>query len=274
MSLYETPYKTAYLVHYTHMKKDTLVGIGALVLIIGGLIAYALVRPLPHPAESIADTSNLPEGSYIDHAKYYDIATNYATSTPLALSVGASANASAVALMKNFVASTIEQFKTDGKFANLTSNDIKVMGLDQGRKESLTVVYLMASSPHTVSYIYTVYEDTLGAHGNTVFKTFTFDTRTGKELHLSDLFVSADYLTVLSQMSKDMLTSQLGNMSVSQMIASGTTPDEKNFQNFFFDNESFVLLFPPYQVAPYAAGPQTVPFSASSLRNILRPEYR
>jgi hypothetical protein len=58
------------------------------------------------------------------------------------------------------------------------------------------------------------------------------------------------------------------------MLSAGTTPEEKNFANFFLDNQEFVLLFPPYQVAPYAAGPQTLRIPLPELSNILKQEYR
>lgn len=257
------------------MNKDTIIGALAILLALIGIIAYALLRPLPAKAPAIADRSGLPTGGYVEHAAYYDITASYATSTPLLASVGADADAAAVATMKNFVASTIAQFKADGNFANLTARDVQVMGLDKGRKETLNIVYLIASSSHTVSYIFTIYQDMLGAHGNTVFHTFTFDTRTGALLSLSDLFVpGSSYLATLSSTSRAALPTIIGEGADTNMIANGTMPEEKYFQNFFFDNKDFVVLFDPYAVAPYAAGPQTLRIPVSELANILKPDYR
>ncbi len=257
------------------MKKDTLIGAGAILVVLVGIIAYALLRPLPAKAPGTADASNLPAGSYTEHAAYYDIAANYATSTQLLTSVGASADAAAIAQMKNFVGSTIAQFKTDGKFDSLTAQDIKMMGFDQGRKETLNIVYLIASSPRTVSYIFTVYTDTLGAHGNTSFHTFTFDTTTGASLALSDVFTpSSPYSSTLSSLARTMLPGIIGDGADTGMIDSGTTPGNKNFENFFFDNKDFVVLFAPYQVAAYTAGPQTLRIPVSQLSSILKPDYR
>ena len=177
--------------------------------------------------------------------------------------------------MQDFVSDTITQFKTDGNFANLTPTDITTMGFDQGRKEKLQIVYLIASSPHTVSYIFTIYEDTLGAHGNTLFKTFTFDTTTGAPLALADLFSpSADYLDALSSISRAKLPAILGSSADTTFITNGTTPEDTNFANFFFDNHQLVILFAPYAVGPYTAGPQTLYIPASELSTILKPEYQ
>ncbi len=47
------------------------------------------------------------------------------------------------------------------------------------------------------------------------------------------------------------------------MLNSGTTAKVENFQDWYIDGTSLVIIFPPYQVAAYAAGEQTVtiPFS-------------
>lgn len=253
------------------MKKETIFGIGALLIIIAVVVFYAATKPLPAkaPGES-ASSMTLPVGSYIEHAEYYDIAANYASSTPLS----GEKNVAAIALMQKFISDTITQFKSDGNFANLTPEDIKTIGFDQGRKETLQIAYLIASSPRTISYIFTTYMDTLGAHGNTFFRTFTFDTTTGSPLSLADVFIGNSYLNTLSSISRAKLPGVIGKDADQSFITDGTTPDEKNFQNFFFDNKEFVILFDPYAVAPYSSGTQTLRIPLSELSSILKPEYR
>jgi hypothetical protein len=257
------------------MNKNTVLGVGALLIILATVVLYAATKPLPAkaPGESASGVA-LPASGYVEHADYYDIATNYASSTPLQ----GEKNTAAVALMQKFVSDTIEQFKTDGNFANLTAEDIKTMGFDQGRKETLQIAYLIASSPRTVSYIFTVYEDTLGAHGITFFHTFTFDTTTGTLLTLDDLFIPSvpgtSTLFVLSNLARTKLPGIIGDGADMKFIQDGTTLDEKNFQNFFFDNKDFVILFDPYAVAPYSSGPQTLRIPLSELTSILKPEYQ
>ncbi|OYV27430.1 MAG: hypothetical protein B7W98_01795 [Parcubacteria group bacterium 20-58-5] len=251
------------------MQRNTYIGIAVILVIFIGIVLYAATRPVP--AKAPGATVALPGNHYVEHAPYYDIAANYATSTPLA----AAENTVAVAEMKRFVADTIAQFKSDGNFATLTPQDAAKIGLGAGRKETLNIVYLTASSSHTVSYIFTVYEDTLGAHGNTFFKTFTFDTTSGAALTLADLFApGADYLGTLSSLARAKLPAITGQGADAAFITPDTTPDDKNFANFFFDNQNLVILFPPYAVAPYAAGPQTLRIPTSELANILKPEYR
>jgi len=247
------------------MQKNTLVGAAVILVILAGTVLYAAMRPMP------AKAPTLPEGGYTEHAQYYDIAANYATSTPLS----GNANTAAIALMQSFVADTIAQFKADGKFGSLTSEDITMMGFDKGRKETLNIVYLISSLPRTVSYIFTIYEDTLGAHGNTSFHTFTFDTASGVPLSLADLFLpGTDYLGKLSALARERLPGVIGQYGDAAMIASGTAPEDKNFENFFFDGNNLIILFSPYQVAAYAAGPQTLRIPLSELSTILKPAYR
>ncbi|MFA6414606.1 MAG: RsiV family protein [Candidatus Paceibacterota bacterium] len=247
------------------MKRDTLIGVVAFIALLAGVVGYAALRPAPAKAPGAASSTSSSE-----HTAYYDIATNYASSTPLLTKVSASADAAAVALMKQFVADTVAQFKTDGNFDHFSAEDIKMM---DGRKEKLQIVYLIASSPRTVSYIFTIYMDTLGAHGNTFFKTFTFDTTNGALLNLADLFTGA-YLSTLSTLAREKLPAIIGEGADTAFIQGGTTPEDKNFANFFFDNQDIVFVFPPYAVAPYSSGPQTLYIPLSELTSILKLAYR
>jgi len=253
-----------------HMDKNTLVGIGALVVIIGGLVLYVGLRPSP----AKAPTEDLPaalNGSYIEHADYYDIETAYPTETPLP----GDANEAAVTLMQGWVIETVSQFKTDGNFDNLTAEDITVLGFDQGRKEALKITYTTVSSPRTVSYFFTVYTDTLGAHPNAFFKTFTFDTATGAALSLGDLFIpGAKYLDQLSTIARAKLPGIIGQYTDTDYIKTGTELKDENFQNFIIDKATLNILFEPYQVGPYAIGSQTLPIPLADLASILKSEYK
>ena len=258
------------------MRRDTSLGILALIIVIGGLVWYSLGGPRTATAPGVTATSSLPAvGAYTDHGQYYDIAANYPTTTPME----GSANAAAIASMRSYVSSEIASFMQQGHFDTLTPTDVKMMGYDQGRKEKLQIVYLYSTSPagtpRTVSYIFTEYTDTLGAHGNTFFRTFTFDTKTGQELSIGDLFTpGSDYLAKLSSLSRSYLAQNLGQFADTQMVDAGTRAVEKSFQNFFLDNGTLAILFAPYDVAPYAAGPQTVRIPVSELSGLFNPAYK
>ena len=248
------------VVHMT-LQRKLLLGAG-IILIAGGAIWYATT----HTPQAGTSAAALPPSSYTASSTYYAIAANYATSTPLT----GSANTAAVLTMRQFVSGQIAQFKTDGHFSQMTPQEAQKAGFTGGRKATLEIKYLIAPAPHTISYIYTTYEDTLGAHGNLFFKTFTFDTSTGKLLTLGDLFTpGSTYLDTLSQIARAKLPAVIGAQMVSpQMLDAGTKPEAKNFANFFINGGDLVILFPPYAVAPYAAGPQTLRIPLTSLKDL------
>ena len=251
------------------MKYQNAVGFIVLALILGGIVWLAFAHT------AVAPSGPKESGTLSEDAKYYTVKAAYPTETALTATAGVAADAAAVAAMKQFELDTIAQFKTDGNFANLTPEDISMMGLDQGRQYALEMEYSTTTAPHSVSYVFTIYEDTLGAHPNGYFHTFTFDSTTGANLALGDLFTSgADYLHKLSNISRAELPAVIGTDADTSYIASGTTPDEANFGNFALDKDNLVLIFPPYQVGPYALGPETLYIPRTELKDILKPEYQ
>ncbi len=254
--------------------------IGALIL---GVITIGLVLWYmnEHPAPFINKPSQVGTGQNTtnagtvpltlnESAAYYDITASYPSTTSLKSGVGSNADAKAVALMKQFEQKEIADFKTQGNFANLTHDDVQIMGLDQ-RKESLEITYDSRSGTHTVSYLFTIHADTLGAHPNTYFRTFTFDTKTGTVLALGDIFVpGTDYLSLLSTKTRALLPAVLAQReggkasSVDKtMMNAGTEATIDSFQDWYIDGNNLVLLFPPYAVAPYSAGVITLPIPLS-----------
>jgi len=47
----------------------------------------------------------------------------------------------------------------------------------------------------------------------------------------------------------------------------------ENYQNWVLTPDALVFTFEQYQVAPYAAGPQTVTIPLSDVQDILAPEF-
>jgi hypothetical protein len=242
------------------MNKDTLIGGVVIIVVLGLIVGWGALRPAPQATPVT--------GSYSEHTAYYDIDAVYATSTPLK-----SGTEAAVGDMQNFIIDTAKAFK--GEFEHLTAEEAAFIGIREDRKPRLEISYATGAGPHTVSYMYAIYADTLGAHGNTTYKTFTFDPTSGKNLTLADLFIpEADYLKALSQLSRAKLPAVMGEYAVTSDIDRGTEPKEENFSNFFLTPSELVILFPAYQVAAYAAGPQALRISLAELTSILKPEYK
>lgn len=251
------------------MKNQIWVGYAVVVVVLTGIVWLALARPVTAP------TKSAESGVITETAQYYTVKAAYPSETPLKKSASTSADSAAVASMKQYELDTIAQFKSDGNFANLTAEDVEMLGFDQGRQEAIDIEYTATSSPHTVSYIFNEYADTLGAHPNQYYKTFTFDSSTGAELSLSELFTSnSTYLKKLSELSRAKLATMLGPDADQAYIASGTVPDDTSFQNFALDATNLVLIFPSYQVGPYVIGTQTLYIPRTELKDILKPEYR
>lgn len=252
------------------MNRNTLVGLIALAVVALGAFLYYGFWPAPAKAPGGSVTTSLTN-PYTEHGAYYDVSAAYPTSTPLPTK----ASEVVVDVMQGWMLATISQFKSDTNAENPSAEDSSVMGFDQGRKVSLDIKYQTFTAPHTVSYVFTTYEDTGGAHGNTFLTTFTFDTPTGTELALADLFTaSSGYLGKLSSIARAKLPGILGEMADTQMIEGGTAPEAKSFESWYLDGSSLVLLFPPYAVAAYAAGTQTLTIPLSNLADILKLEYR
>lgn len=223
-----------------------------------------------------------PEGSrqIRQSTEFYDIAVKYPDHTTLALSssAGPTAEAAALAAMEGWATQQVLGFIAMGDFANLTEEDKEMIGFNAGRKYTLDIDYTEYQSPQTVSYVFTAHIDTLGAHPNGYFKTFMFDKRTGKELTLGDIF-EGDWLSYVSAESEAQVRAHIAEMTASagadvSLFEEGLAPREGNFLSAYMDGGDIVILFDPYQVAAYAAGPQEVRIPRASVATMLRAEYR
>lgn len=228
----------------------------------------------PEVATSTPVAMKLPPQSIEEHATYYDIETSYPAETSLKTTASTKADTTAVGVMKAFVEKTIADFKREGNFANLSREDIQMFGLDK-RKQSLVIEFKEQAGAGTISYVYSIYLDTLGAHPNAFYRTFVFDAKIGSQLTLANLFLpKTTYLSRLSTLSREKLTESLGEFADADYIKDGTKPETDSFQSFSIDDTNLILTFPPYQVAPYAAGTQTVTIPLTELGDILKPAYR
>ena len=56
------------------------------------------------------------------------------------------------------------------------------------------------------------------------------------------------------------------------MIRGGATPNSENYQNLLFTKSGLLIVFDPYQVAPYAAGISEVTIPYETIAGIMDPE--
>jgi hypothetical protein len=117
-----------------------------------------------------------------------------------------------------------------------------------------------------------------GAHPNSSFFTITYDLKNGRELKLAELFKpGAKYLQAVSAYAiKDLQGRKMPdsdeNMGLAQDIfAEGAMAKAENYRNWIITKKGLMFSFDPYQVGPYAAGPQFVIVPYAVLREIAKP---
>lgn len=130
-------------------------------------------------------------------------------------------------------------------------------------------------SDDVVSVVYTVYEYTGGAHPNSFFRTFSFDLEANTVIEFRDMFAdNADVFAVLAPLVEADLAVQMGDFAESAWIADGTGENPDNYRNFALAEDEILFLFPPYQVAAYAAGGFEVRIPYTALSSILAPRFQ
>ena len=125
------------------------------------------------------------------------------------------------------------------------------------------------------SILFSIYEFTGGAHGNLYFHAITYDVANDMQIEFLDLFQEEfNPLWTISPIVQESLLMQLEDMSDADWIADGTGDEVfENYQNFVVTDEALVFHFPPYQVAPYAAGPQSVSIPWADINVVLAPPF-
>ncbi len=219
----------------------------------------------------VATSSDMYE--YLEDKPYYLIDVEYPSKTALS----ATANAKATRVIEQALADDIAQFKADSGLDTLTTEDVQIQGLGPDRKYAFGATYQTYQSASTVSYAFLIYQDTLGAHPNGLYQTFTFDMA-GNRLQLADLFKpGSNYLNRLSTLAYAGVVAQLRQkMEVDPQspeldtVRIGTSPTPETLQFFYVDGTTLHLLFPPYQVAAYAAGSFDVAIPMGQLADILK----
>lgn len=151
---------------------------------------------------------------------------------------------------------------------------LKSTGIGRGRaRANVDRIAFQAytASSRLLSIRFEQMRDTGGAHPNTTYASFAFDLGSQSQLKLTDVFSNVPAaLAVLSQLAERRMSMVLDGLVFPEGLAA--TPD--NFSVFVLDGADIVFTFPPYQVASYAQGTQTlrVPLCHPRLRPLLTPK--
>jgi hypothetical protein len=101
--------------------------------------------------------------------------------------------------------------------------------------------------------------------------TFNYDLEQGRELALGDLFAAdTGYLKAISSFCIAELTRR--DIGFYGGFEHGAEPNDANYRNWNITFDGILITFDEYQVAPYAAGPQSITVPFSELKSIINPQ--
>ena len=101
--------------------------------------------------------------------------------------------------------------------------------------------------------------------------TYSYDLERGKKLSLGELLrKDSEYLEVISRICIAELSRR--DIGFYGGFQQGAEPTADNYRNWNMTPEGLVFTFDEYQVAPYAAGPQTVVVPYGELTSLVNPE--
>lgn len=172
------------------------------------------------------------------------------------------------AVIQAFVQDAIEDFKTNINEANTSS-------LPKDIESDYTMRYTaLLLSPTIISFRFDYSEYTAGAaHPNNQARVLNYDLKRHLLLSTADLFASTTaalpFLSTYTRVVlKDIMAGEAKEI-FDQQTMTGTSPKYENFQEVALTKKGLLVIFNPYQVAPYARGTILVPIPVSDTRGIL-----
>ena len=128
------------------------------------------------------------------------------------------------------------------------------------------------------SILFSYYYYTGGAHGNTTTSSYNYDFENKKKIELEDLFAeNFDYLKFISDYCIEDIRKQNEDQDYTpdmDWISGGASPDQANFKTFLITENSLIILFDPYQVAPYVWGIVAVNIPFSKFKENMSSSFR
>lgn len=112
--------------------------------------------------------------------------------------------------------------------------------------------------PDVVSVALVISEYTGGAHPNSNILSVNVAPRSGKEIALDDVLAMIG--KTLAQVAKESLAQVQAKIGADAIFPEGVDAKPDNFNTYLISKDSVVFIFNSYQVAPYAAGPQSAEF--------------
>ncbi len=127
-------------------------------------------------------------------------------------------------------------------------------GVQLNQTYSLDILYQKYQKEPYISYLFTVFQDTGGAHPISFYDSITYNTETNQVVTIEDFIKeNPNFLDIVSENTREQLSKNKKIVSYDQMIQ-GTSPEVENFSQFAVTENGYLFFFSPYQVAPYSSG--------------------
>lgn len=268
-----------------HMKKSLLLFITCVLI---GLGSYALLKVVIKPDTSSVSTHKKQAGGNIikDTNDFYEISASYPMDARDKEKV-----------IETFVTGIVKEKQEAWKIGGEAWASEKQVEKDFPDRPKMVYQLMIDYKTYqskvkgTVSYVFTMYEFTGGAHGMTNLATFTFNDAGKVAIDQLLTLATNNNDIALTKLMKKKLETSLGEgtdarmlndgLGLSYLKSDGVTFDAKacacdgfffgsNFQNFIVKDEGITFLMGQYQVAPYAAGMPEVTFTWNELEKYLK----
>jgi len=262
------------------MSNKQILGALAVLVILAVLVGMWAKPNAPAEAPTAGDKSTILGGTLESDQNYrykevgagYVIEVEYPAAVPLPTP---EASKKAALTIETGLAGAIGVFKAD--LAQMLTTEEVARLQAMGAHYALGFEYTDYAAEGNHSYAYQVYQDTGGAHPNAFYLTYVFDT-SGNMVRLEDLFESgAPYLQRLSAAAYPKVVADLRARTNAELspdmletVRMGTAPSPEALQFFYLTDDAIHLLFPPYQVASYAAGSFDIAIPRAELSDILK----
>lgn len=235
---------------------------------------------------STSTASNLKDQKLSDSTDFYTITASYPVD-------GWDKNEAMKQMVNYLVNQKKEEWKTGGDAYNSEQKIAKDFPDRPKMKYELNISYIATSSEKmkTRSYVFSVYEFTGGAHGNTAITSYNFTKDSQIKIEDAVDFGSGNYVK-LAKLLKSKLVTSLAEDANERMIndgfglnyikPDGTFDKEKcncdgyyfpsNVQVFTIHDNGIKFIFSQYQVAPYVFGNPEVMLSWNEIKNFLNKD--
>ncbi len=237
--------------------KKVLIPIVAIIIgLVAGFGIWVAVSPA-YPLETIEEADALV---HREESDYFVIEARLPARIGLP---SATAERKARAIIGEEITSRIKEFKDENHFDILTEADIDIQGLNENRRYALEFSYVAYESPAHRSIVFSAYHDTLGAHPNAYFFSFTFNLE-GELVTLPELLAPDTDRVRIGRITKEAQkqvieaiierTGGTPEEASHSYYSEGVSADEENFRAFALNGDEITFFIAPYQVAPYALG--------------------